>query len=261
MDRFFRGDYDVEIAPLTPFPQAAVTANDPFEYTFGTDTFSMCNEDGTPMDHAQLLLHAKLEKWFREGTGNTLLQDVPHPRDKDGNQLPHGAVLKFDDIPIRMHPRKALVWWLRLRHVNVPGGYPMEPFQSPCGADEPGLVGLVQRALDVDAPCMSVEEVQRLGALDPVGVQIDEGRWLSLETKEDGPEILSIVNKLKISDDDIGKDENGLFGLRATDRTRAMYLFRGGNIVSESVRFTTGTTRGPNRLFLCTYLCMFTALY
>ena len=69
-----------------------------------------------------------------------------------------------------------------------------------------------------------------------------------MENKEDGPAILSIVHKLRISDDDIGKDENGLFGLRATDRTRAMYLFRGGNIVSESVRFTTGTTRGPNRL-------------
>ena len=124
----------------------------------------------------------------------------------------------------------------------------MEPFKSPCGADEPGLVGLVQRALDVEAPCMSAEEVQRLGALDPVNVQIDEGRWLSLENKEDGPEILSIVHKLRISDDDIGKDENGLFGLRATDRTRAMYLFRGGNIVSESVRLTTGTTRGPYRL-------------
>ena len=127
----------------------------------------------------------------------------------------------------------------------------MEPFKSTCGADEPGLVGLVQRALDVEAPCMTDQQVQRLGALDPVNVQIDQGnRWLSLENKEDGPEILSIVNKLRISDDDIGKDENGLFGLRATDRTRAMYLFRGGNIVSESVRFTTGITRGPNRLVL-----------
>ena len=70
---------------------------------------------------------------------------------------------------------------------------------------------------------MSDDEVQRLGELDPVNVQIDEDRWLSLENKEDGPKILSIVHKLRISDGDIGKDENGLFGMGVTDRTRAMY--------------------------------------
>ena len=109
MERFFKGDYDVAIAPLTPFPRTISTSVDPFEDMFGTGTFTMHNDDGTPMIQDQLLLHAKMYKWFREGTGNTyihtqlpthtlthtigktLMKDVALPHDKDGNQLPHGA--------------------------------------------------------------------------------------------------------------------------------------------------------------------------
>ena len=95
---------------------------------------------------------------------------------------------------------------------------------------------------------MTVEEVQRLGGLDPVSVKIDEdGTCLSLEKDEDGPEILKIVKRLRIEDDDIGLDDDGLFGLRPTDRDRGMQLFRGGNVVSHTVKITSGTLRSSEQ--------------
>ena len=109
-------------------------------------------------------------------------------------------------------------------------------------------VDLVRRTMKQKVPCMTIEEVQRLGALDPVNVAIDENDpCLSLEKNEDGPEILRIINKLKIADEDIGLDDDGLFGLRPTDRDRGMQLFRGGNVVVESVKLRSGTLRSPDR--------------
>ena len=91
---------------------------------------------------------------------------------------------------------------------------------------------------------MTPEDVQRLGALDPVNVSIDEdGPCFSLEKPEDGPKILQVIKQLQISDKDIGLDDDGLFGLRPTDRDRGMQLFRGGNVVSETVKVTSGTLR------------------
>jgi len=95
---------------------------------------------------------------------------------------------------------------------------------------------------------MTIEEVQRLGGLDPVSVKIDEhGTCLSLEKDEDGPEILKVVKTLRIADVDIGRDDDGLFGLRNTDRDRGMQLFRGGNVVADSVRVISGTLRSPEQ--------------
>ena len=95
---------------------------------------------------------------------------------------------------------------------------------------------------------MTVEEVQRLGGLDPVSVKIDEdSTCLSLETDDDGPKILKIIKTLKIADEDIGLDDDGLFGLRNTDRDRGMQLFRGGNVVADSVRVASGTLRSPDQ--------------
>ena len=90
-------------------------------------------------------------------------------------------------------------------------------------------------------------KVQRLGALDPVAVEIDETMPLSLKNPEDGPKVLGIVRQLAIGDEDVGLDEDGLFGLRPTDRDRGMHLFRGGNVVAESVEFTSGTLRSCDR--------------
>ena len=125
----------------------------------------------------------------------------------------------------------------------------METFQTPCGGVEPGIFELVTKALEAGPRCpiMTVEEVQRLGALDPVGVEIDTDEWLSIEKKpdhmpDDGPKIMEIVSKLQVSDEVM----TGLFGLCPTDRDRSMNLFRGGNIVTDSVRITSGVTRGPN---------------
>ena len=239
-DRFFAGQYDVVgIKPLTPFPKTT----DSFNSMFGDGIFELS------LDVCEMKKCAEMRKWFREGTKNTLLLDVPYPTDQDGNPLPHGAVLNFHDVPIRAQPRSALIWWLRLRYVNVPGSYPMEPHPNACGSDEPGLFGLVTQALDAGPRCpiMTVEEVQRLGALDPVGVEIDTDEWLSIEKKaehmpDDGPKIMEIISKLQVTDEVM----TGLFGLCPTDRDRAMNLFRGGNIVTDSMRITSGVTRGPN---------------
>ena len=38
-----------------------------------------------------------------------------------------------------------------------------------------------------------------------------------------------------------------MFGLRPTDRTRGLQLFRAGHVVSDSFRITTGRTRGTTR--------------
>ena len=120
-DRFFVGDYDITgVIPLTPFP---ATIEDPFTHFFGDDTFELL------MDPCELLDYAKLKKWFREGTENQLMKNVPYPLDADKNPLPHGALLDFDNVPIKYQPRKALVWWARLRHINVPASYPMDPFE------------------------------------------------------------------------------------------------------------------------------------
>jgi len=95
---------------------------------------------------------------------------------------------------------------------------------------------------------MTIEEVQRLGGFDPVSVKIDEdSTLLSLENNDDGPEILKVVKTLGITDVDIGLEDDGLFGLRPTDRDRGMQLFRGGNVVSDSVRVASGTLRSPGR--------------
>ena len=86
------------------------------------------------MSPAELLKYAQLQKWFRQGDDNTLVQELPYPTDADGNSLPHGAVLDFEQVPVRLHSRRALVWWLRLRHVNIPMDYPLNCFTSECGA-------------------------------------------------------------------------------------------------------------------------------
>ena len=52
--------------------------------------------------------------------------------------------------------------------MNVPGNYPLYSTTNAAGGKEPGLADLVQRALNTGAPCMTVEQVQRLGSLDPV---------------------------------------------------------------------------------------------
>ena len=86
-----------------------------------------------------------------------------------------------------------------------------------------------------------------MGALDPVSVQIDGGPELSLETPADGPKIAKIIHQLQISDKDIGVGEDSLFGLRNTDRTRGLQLFRAGHVVSNSFRIRSGHTRLDRR--------------
>lgn len=92
------------------------------------DAFEECKK----IAPAELLERARMKKWFRKG--NTLTKDVPFPKNLDGEALPHGAVLNFDKKPIILHTRRALIWWLRLRNVNIPGSYPMHSFKSDCGA-------------------------------------------------------------------------------------------------------------------------------
>ena len=145
-DRFFQQLYTVKIVPLKSFCDG-----DTFASLFG-DAFSECQK----LSPAELLERARMTKWFRKG--NSLAQDVPFPKNVDGEALPHGAVLNFDKKPIILHTRRALIWWLRLRNVNIPGSYPMHSFQSDCGGEEPGLVDLVQRTLDSNAACMTVEQ-------------------------------------------------------------------------------------------------------
>jgi len=89
-------------------------------------------------------------------------------------------------------------------------------------------------------------KVQRLGSLDPVAVELDEAMPFSLKNPEHGPKILDIVHQLAIGDEDVGLDEDGLFGLRPTDRDRGMNLFRGGNVVAESVQFASATLRSSS---------------
>ena len=50
-------------------------------------------------------------------------------------------------------------------------------------------------------------------------------------------------NSHQVSDEDIGLDDSGLFGLRPTDRTRGLRLFAGGHVVSDSFKVTSGVTR------------------
>ena len=186
-DRFFNQEYsDPKIVPLRPFLDG-----DTFETLF-QDAFSGANN----LSPAELLTRVKMKKWFRHG--KTLAKDVPYPKNIDGKHLPHGAVLNFEKTPIILHSRRALIWWLRLRNVNIPGTYPMESFENPAGGREPGLIDLVQKALETNVPCLTVEQVQRMGALDPVAVQIDPGPWLSLSEVGDGPKIAEIMQQLKV---------------------------------------------------------------
>ena len=113
----------------------------------------------------------------------------------------------------------------------------MESFVAPSGGNEPGLAALVERAWQNKTPAMTLEEVQRCGALDPVAYQIDtdteNGKPLSysLDNRQDGEKISEIVSSLKVNDEDIKQ----LFGLRNADRDRALKLFTGGHIISDSV--------------------------
>ena len=82
----------------------------------------------------------------------------------------------------------------------------MEAFESPCGSHEPGLVTLVQRALENNTPVMTLEEIQRVGALDPVAYEIDTDTEhdkpvvYSLDKATDGPKIAEIVKSFKVLD-------------------------------------------------------------
>ena len=136
-----------------------------------------------------------------------------------------------------------------------------------------------ERERERDCVCVCVccvEEVQRAGALDPVAYQIDQviqgGKPVvySLDNRNDGPKIAEIVTTLKVcvcvcvrwwgggrgtnthprtythpqvSDKDINK----LFGLRNADRDRAMKLFTGGHIISDSVSFASGKMKTTNK--------------
>jgi len=110
----------VKLGTLSPLPVAD------FKRKFGT-VFDL------EMSPTELLQRAQLEKWFREGDDNTLVEEVPYPTNADGKRLPHGAVLDFAQVPVELQPRRTLVWWLRLRHVNVPMDYPSNSFMSECG--------------------------------------------------------------------------------------------------------------------------------
>ena len=112
------------------------------------------------MSPPELAKRAKLETWFREGP-KTSLRDLPHPRDDKNRKLPHGAKLDRK-LPIQLHSRKALIWWLRLRNMNIPGNYPLNSLENEHGGKEPGLVDLVRRVLNAKnaAPCMTLEEVR-----------------------------------------------------------------------------------------------------
>ena len=94
----------------------------------------------------------------------------------------------------------------------------MQAFKNPAGGEEPGLIQLVEKARDQKTPAMTLEEFQRHGGVDPVGVKIDKDSSLSLKKPTDGPAITKIMKKLKIDDDTI----TDLVGLRPTDRDRAM---------------------------------------
>ena len=74
----------------------------------------------------------------------------------------------------------------------------MEAFETDQGVKEPGLVTLVERAEQSNAPVMTVAEVQRLGVIDPVDVQVDDVPWLTLENPDDGPKICKIVKQFKV---------------------------------------------------------------
>ena len=86
-----------------------------------------------------------------------------------------------------------------MRYCNVPNSYPLEPFKTECGGEEPGLVTLVERALDEDPPVMTIDQVQRLGTIDPVEVEVDDVPWLSLDNNDDGPKMLDIAQQLRVS--------------------------------------------------------------
>ena len=81
----------------------------------------------------------------------------------------------------------------------------MESFETPCGGEEPGLAVLVERAIQKGTPPMTLEEVQRVGALDPVAYEIDvdvqggKPVTYSLDESKDGPKIAKIVHTLKVA--------------------------------------------------------------
>ena len=124
-------------------------------------TLPSSGEFNLAMSSADLAKHAKMQTWFRQGR-KASLKDVPHPTDSNGRKLPHGAKLDFVSVPIKFHPRRALIWWLRLRHMNIPGDYPLQQFVNEHGGIEPGLVQLVELVLKAkeNAPCMTLEEVR-----------------------------------------------------------------------------------------------------
>ena len=113
------------------------------------------------MSALELAKRAKLKKWFREGP-KTSLRDIPYPLDDKNRRLPHGAQLDFKNLPVQLHSRRALIWWLRLRKMNIPGNYPLKSFDNEQGGKEPGLLDLVQlvREAKENAPCMTLEEVR-----------------------------------------------------------------------------------------------------
>ena len=102
--RFFEGLYvHVKLVPLTKFREttAATTSSalhkDSFGKIFGAGTFQV-----KALSSVQLYAGSRLHKWFRQGEKNVLVDKVPYPRDVDRNKLPYGAILDFDQVPIRM---------------------------------------------------------------------------------------------------------------------------------------------------------------
>ena len=83
----------MSIVPLSTIPDTLVTTTD------GLGMFKEMFGCFAEMPSCDLLEGAQMTKWFRDNKDCTL--DVPYPENDDGQQLPHGALLDFNKVPIR----------------------------------------------------------------------------------------------------------------------------------------------------------------
>ena len=122
-DAFYDGDYTIKLVPLRPFPDP----NQNFQ-NFLKGAFQLGDvELSVRMQESKMIL------WARTSETGQRIELAEPPRPVLANvEVPHGAVLHFNERPVELVHDDALVRYLRCRGIrHVPRPQPPPPLLAP----------------------------------------------------------------------------------------------------------------------------------
>ena len=209
---------------------------DQYEVSLGTT-----DGDGSVVGSFPMLENLVPSLWTSKE--DEVVQDVPYPKNAQGQNLPYSSRVDFDTFRVDQIPGSMLLAFLQCYQIYVPAKCPLSPakFQA-----------LRQEEQDRFEMCVwdRVEEVRlNLGRFDPVRLEVMEQcvcgempwTWKSdvAEVSLSGNtlEFLETVSTLNLPTDDYLHT----FNLGEENHLRALRLLGGGNSYVEEMRLLEGT--------------------